>query len=280
MKRNTARIASGMGIFVLAFLMTNPLHAQTVNSPAGTPVKSTVPVSADGQSDKTSQPTLTPAADQQVGAEASSASPQQGTPANNLPPAPQPNPQQAPSSNSNAPSLQDLGFSSTQTQGSAQQQALLNKRTHMLKVHQTLGLITAIPMAATLISGPMAKAKGKNGQPIKEPTSANLDIHIALGGLTSGLYYTTAYYAMFAPKVPGVKPKGAIRLHRDLEWIHGPGMIASPILGIMAYKQENAGEKVHGIASAHAPVAYVTAIAYGASILAVSWPIHLKFWER
>ncbi len=180
----------------------------------------------------------------------------------------------------NAPSLGDLGFSTTQTQGSAQQQALLDKRTHMLKVHQTLGLITAIPMAATLISGPQAKAKGKNGQVITEPTDANLDVHIALGGLTTGLYFTTAYYAMFAPKIPGVKPKGAIRLHRDLEWIHGPGMIATPILGIMAYKQENAGEKVHGIASAHAPVAYVTAIAYGAAIVAVSWPIHWKFWEK
>ncbi len=179
----------------------------------------------------------------------------------------------------NAPSLGDLGFSSTQTQGSAQQQALLNKRTHMLKVHQTLGLITAIPMAATLISGPQAKAKGKNGQTITEPTSANLDTHIALGGLTTGLYFTTAYYAMFAPKIPGVKPKGAIRLHRDLEWVHGPGMILTPILGIMAYKQENAGEKVHGIASLHGPVGYVTAIAYGTSIVAVSWPIHLKFWE-
>jgi hypothetical protein len=180
----------------------------------------------------------------------------------------------------NAPSLSDLGFSAGQTQGSAQEQALLNKRTHMLKVHQTLGLITAIPMAAALITGPQAKAKGKNGQTITEPTSANLDFHIALGGLTTGLYWTTAYYAIFAPKIPGVKPKGAIRLHRDLEWVHGPGMILTPILGIMAYKQENAGEKVHGIASAHGAVAYVTAAAYGASIVAVSWPIHWKFWER
>jgi len=179
----------------------------------------------------------------------------------------------------NAPSLSDLGFTSSQTQGSAQEQALLNKRTHMLKVHQTLGLITVIPMAAALITGPQAKAKGKNGQTITEPTSANLDFHIALGGLTTGLYWTTAYYAIFAPKIPDVKPKGAIRLHRDLEWVHGPGMILTPILGIMAYKQENAGEKVHGIASAHGTVAYVTAAAYGASIVAVSWPIHWKFWE-
>jgi hypothetical protein len=183
-----------------------------------------------------------------------------------------------PPGKSAAPSLPDL-FPPNQTQANTQLQAQLNKRTHMLKVHQTLGLITAIPMIATLFTGPQAKAKGRNGQTITEPTPANLDVHIALGGLTTGLYWTSAYYAIFAPKISGVKPKGAIRLHRDLEWVHGPGMILTGILGIIAYKQENAGEKVHGIASAHGTVAYVTAAAYGASIISVSWPIHFKFWK-
>lgn len=208
-----------------------------------------------------------------------------------LPSAPEPNGAAAQSSSSaqtggagqsspTEPSLGDLGFTQQQTKPNAQMQAMLEKRTHMLKVHQTLGLVTAIPMFATLVTGPQAKAKGRNGQTIIEPTAANLDFHIALGGVTTGLYYTTAYYAWFAPKIPGVKPKGAIRVHRDLEWIHGPGMILTPILGIMAYNQENAGEKVHGIASLHGPVAYVTAIAYGASIISISWPIHWKFWEE
>jgi hypothetical protein len=183
--------------------------------------------------------------------------------------------QQPPSSNE--PSLGDLGISASQTQGSARQQALLDKRTHMLKVHQTLGLITVIPMAAALITGPQAKAKGKNGGTITEPTDANLDFHIALGGLTTGMYFATAYYAAFAPREPGVKKRGAIRAHEWLIWIHGPGMVLTPVLGIMAYKQENAGEKVHGIASAHGTVADVTTAAYVASIVAVSWPIHIKF---
>ncbi|MGH9587415.1 MAG: hypothetical protein ACRD3F_10715 [Acidobacteriaceae bacterium] len=175
------------------------------------------------------------------------------------------------------PSLQDLGISSSQTKGNAKEQALLDKRTHMLKVHQTLGLITVIPMVAALVTGPQAKAKGRNGQTIKEPTQANLDFNMALGSLTTGLYFTTAYYAMFAPRLPGVKKRGAIRAHEALAWIHGPGMVLTPILGIMAYRQESAGEKVHGIASAHGAVAAITAAAYGASIVAVSWPIHLKF---
>jgi Carboxypeptidase regulatory-like domain len=238
-----------------------------------------VSVSAAGFSTTTVKVTLAEGAKQTMDLTLNAAQAQQEAPGKSPATAPQNTLPNAPSSNAQAPTLQDLGLTAAQTQGSAQQQALLDKRTHMLKVHQTLGLITVAPMVATLITGPRAKAKGKNGQTITEPTAANLDFHIALGGLTTGLYWTTAYYAMFAPKVQGVKPKGAIRLHRDLEWVHGPGMILTPILGIMAYKQENAGEKVHGIASAHGTAAYVTAAAYGASIVAVSWPIHLKFWQ-
>lgn len=186
----------------------------------------------------------------------------------------------SPSAAPASPSLGDLGFTPQEATANPQLQALLEKRTEMLKIHQRLGLITTIPMAASLITGPMAKAKGKNGQPITEPTNANLDFHAALGGATAGLYYTSAYYAIFAPKVPGTQKHGAIRLHEALTFVHGPGMILTPVLGAMAYKQENAGEKVHGIAAAHGAVAYTTAIAYGASIVAVSWPIHWKFWEK
>jgi hypothetical protein len=179
-----------------------------------------------------------------------------------------------------APSLQDLGFSTEQTQANPQLQATLRKRTEMLKMHQRLGLITTIPMTAAVITGPFAKAKGKNGETIKEPTQANLDAHAALGGLTTALYFTSASYAIFAPRVPGATKHGAIRWHEALAFIHGPGMILTPVLGIMAYKQENSGEKVHGIASAHGTVAYITAASYGAAIVAVSWPIHVKFWEK
>jgi hypothetical protein len=178
------------------------------------------------------------------------------------------------------PSLQDLGFSQQQMQGNPALQARLNRRTEMLKIHQRLGLITVAPMAAALITGPMAKAKGRNGQVIKEPTTANLDMHAALGSATAALYFTSAYYAMFAPKIPGEKKRGAIRTHEALAFVHLPGMVLTPILGAMAFNQEQNGEKVHGIASAHGTVATVTAIAYGASIVAVAWPIHLKFWEK
>jgi hypothetical protein len=94
------------------------------------------------------------------------------------------------------------------------------------------------------------------------------------------MYAATAYYAIAAPKIPGTTKKGAIRWHEALVWIHGPGMVLTPILGAMALSQQNSGQKVHGIASAHSEVAIATAGAYGASIIAVSWPIKVKFWER
>ncbi len=63
-------------------------------------------------------------------------------------------------------------------------------------------------------------------------------------------------------------------------FIHCPGMILTPILGAMAFQQERKGEKVQGIAAAYDAVAITTAMAYGASIFAVSRPIHLKFQEK
>lgn len=188
--------------------------------------------------------------------------------------------QQSSPANPNAPSLSDLGFTPQQTEANTQLQATLAKRTNMLKVHQRLGLITAIPMAATLFTGPLAKAKGKNGQTIREPTEANLDFHAALGGLTTALYFTTASYAIFAPRIANNPKHGGIRWHEALAFVHGPGMVLTPVLGTMAYRQENSGEKAHGIAAQHGTVAWITAGAYGASIVAVSWPIHLKFWKR
>jgi hypothetical protein len=165
------------------------------------------------------------------------------------------------SSSGGAPDLGDLGFPVSQTQGSAQDQARLDKRSHMLQMHQRYGLIAAIPLAATIIAS--GSAGGRNS------SATGRDIHGALGIATTGLYFMSAYYAIFAPRVPGTATRGQIRLHKTLAWIHGPGMILTPILGAMAYAQENRGEKVHGIAKAHSAVAGITAVAYGAAILSV-----------
>ena len=189
-----------------------------------------------------------------------------GEPPNSKPtPASQENLPNAPSSTKTEPSLGDLGFPPEETKGDTKQQALLDKRTHMLKIHQRLGLITTAPLLATLITS--VNAGGKN------PSSTDRYLHTALGSVTADMYFITAYYAIRAPRVRGTETRGPIRVHKALAWVHGPGMILTPILGILAYDQKSKGEKVHGIASAHGPVAIVTAGAFGAALLSVS----LKF---
>ena len=168
----------------------------------------------------------------------------------------------AASSKPQGPSLEDLGITPSQAKGSAREQALLDKRTHMLKIHQRLGLITIAPLVATIIASSMAGGR--------HATATGRDVHGALGTLTAGMYFTTAYFAIRAPTIPGTATRGPIRLHKALAWIHGPGMILTPILGAMAFNQESNGQKVHGIAKAHGAVADITYTAFGLAVLSVT----------
>ena len=114
-------------------------------------------------------------------------------------------------------------------------QALLDKRTHMLKIHQRMGLITTGPLLATLFTS--VNAGGKN------TSNTDRTVHMILGATTADLYGITAYYAIRAPRVPGTQTKGPIRFHKAMAYIHVPGMILTPILGAMAYSQKNNGRK-------------------------------------
>jgi hypothetical protein len=169
------------------------------------------------------------------------------------------------------PSLGDLGLTPAETEGSAERQALFDRRTHMLKVHQRLGLITVIPVAAACISS--IGAPPEHGQ---YGNTTSRDIHVGLGAAAVAMYGATAYYAIRAPKVSNEPAHGGVKWHKYLIYIHAPGMVLTPVLGAMAFNEINSGQKVHGIASAHGAVATATAISYGAAIIAVSWPIHLK----
>lgn len=149
--------------------------------------------------------------------------------------------------------LEDLGFSKSDTQADLNLQKRLETRTTMLKVHQILGLVTAIPMAAQFID------KG------------NIDLHKGLGITTATLYATTASFALFAPKPEGVKDKGKTKIHRMLAFVHAPLMVLTPILGAMADDQKSKGEKVHGIASLHGSSAGLLLGSYLASIAVMSF---------
>jgi hypothetical protein len=168
----------------------------------------------------------------------------------------------AASSGPTPPSLGDLGIPADQAQGSAADQARLDRRTHMLKMHQRYGLITLAPLIATIATSGLAGGR--------HPSATGRDIHGALGAVTGDMYFMTAYYALRAPRIPGTTPRGQIRLHKALAWIHGPGMILTPILGAMAFDQEYKGERVHGIAKIHSDVATVTYVALGLAVVSVS----------
>jgi hypothetical protein len=230
MKTRAVKVIPSMAILMFAFLVSEPVRAQVTEA--------TLPLNA-----ALVAPQDTPQAESQA-------------PSENLP--------NAPSSNPKQPSLGDLGIRPEQTQGNAREQQLLDKRTQMLKIHQRLGLITAIPMIATLVTSLNAGEDGSN---------SGRNVHVALGATTAALYGATAYYAICAPRIAGTETRGPIRLHKALAWIHGTGMVLTPILGAMAYSQKHNGEGVHGIASAHGAVAVITASAYGAALLSVS----LKF---
>jgi len=298
MKARLEQFALCAGMLVLSLLISEPLRSQvagaalsgTVTGPSGTVVPNAkisvknlntgqstvaqadsaglykvtnlapgeyeVSISSDGFSTKVAKATLTGGATVTMDAALATVPAEPQAPSATLPNAP---------SSKTAPSLQDLGFSAEQAQGNAREQALLDKRTHMLKIHQRLGLIAAAPLIATIATS--FNAGGKS------TSNTDRNVHMVLGAVSSDLYFTSAYFAIRAPRIPGTTTRGPIRFHKAMAWIHGPGMILTPILGAMAYAQKNKGEKVHGIASAHGPVAIVTAGAFGAALLSVS----LKF---
>lgn len=265
------RWSSGTAAVACSCLAAFPILTLAQSAPHLPSISAAEPVSAPFN-----RPALP---DAPVPQNASSPSPQNQT-TNQTQTKPQQSTQQQPA---NAPSLGDLGFTPAQSQANAQLQARLNQRTHDLKVHQTLGLITLAPLVATVAVAGGAKQKHDHhvpGAPLIEPSSTGVDLHVALGSTTVVMYAATAWYAIRAPKIAGVKPRGAIRFHRDLVWIHAPGMVLTPILGAMALNQENSNQKIHGIASAHAVVAWTTVTAYAASAVSISWPIHWKFWEK
>jgi len=152
--------------------------------------------------------------------------------------------------------LQGLGFSAAETQASPDLQKTLEDRRFYLRQHQIWGLVAAGAIGATLLTG------GEGSLPPEHPFFA---------GLAVTSYAAAAYTSWMAPELPHGKEYGGTAWHRRLVWIHLPGMILTPVLGYLAAKKIDRGEKLDGPEKYHKDAAYITAATLAISALTVSF---------
>ncbi len=161
-------------------------------------------------------------------------------------------------------SVRDLGFSQAEIQSDPQYQKDLQTRSDMLQIHQTLGLITAIPMTTEYVLGFVTAGNFSNG-------STDTGLHATLGITTAALYATTALFAILAPKPKGVKANGNTQTHEDLAWIHAPLMILVPILGDMANDQIQSHQPLGGLGTVHGILATALVVSYLSSVTVMTF---------
>lgn len=152
--------------------------------------------------------------------------------------------------------LSDLGISQESLAPSPELQQKLEDRRFYLRQHQIWGLVSAGAMAMALLSG------GEGDLPPEHPFFAGLAV-------TS---YAAAFYTSWkAPEMENESHTGGTAWHRRLAWIHFPGMVLTPILGYMAAKKLNKGEKLDGPEKYHKDVAGVTAATLALAAITVSF---------
>lgn len=156
--------------------------------------------------------------------------------------------------------LFDLGYNAPQDPRlELETQLNLEKRRFYLNQHQKWGLATLGLLALALTSA------GDGNPPIE---------HVMLGTATAVTYGVSAYYAINAPTWSDKNsnpPTGGSALHRNLAWIHLPGMILTPVLGYMAKKKLDKGEDLNSPEKYHKDVAGLTAAALAISVISVSF---------
>ncbi len=152
-------------------------------------------------------------------------------------------------------SVEDLGFADTEIKSDPQYQKDLLARSDMLQIHQTLGLITAVPLTAEFVLGIVMAGNVNNG-------STDTGLHAVLGISTVALYSTTALFAILAPKPKGLKPSGNTEAHVDLAWVHAPLMVAVPIVGGILNNRVQNHEPVGDLATIHGILAVTLLASY------------------
>jgi hypothetical protein len=152
--------------------------------------------------------------------------------------------------------IQELGFSNEIARPAPDLERTLKDREYYLRQHQIWGLLTTGAMAAALLSG------GEGNLPPEHPF---------LAGLAVTAYGAAAYTAWKAPDLPGGKISGGSAWHRRLAWVHFPGMVLTPVLGYIAAKKMERGEKLDGVEKYHKDAAGITTVALALAVLSVSF---------
>ncbi len=156
-------------------------------------------------------------------------------------------------------SLEDLGFSQADIKSDPQFQKEMDTREDMLKIHQTLALLTAVPMTTEFVLGLTTAGNVSKG-------STDTGLHTTLGLATVGLYGTAALFAILAPKPEGLTPSGNTKNHEDLAWIHLPLMILVPLVGdmmndrIVNHQPLGNLPVVHGVMATTLLVSYLSSV--------------------
>lgn len=121
--------------------------------------------------------------------------------------------------------------------------SLLAWRHGQLTLHQGFGLATLAAMGLTATLG-LLSATG-SGSDLREA-------HLLAGGLTAGLYVTSATLALTAPpRLELGRETGwsSSKIHQNLAWVHGAGMIGTVAFGLLFAFQGNQWEPYHEVAA-------------------------------
>lgn len=160
--------------------------------------------------------------------------------------------------------VKDLGFSAEDFKSDPQFQKDLEARTDMLKIHQTLALITVVPMASEFVLGLVTAGNVAKG-------STDVGLHAALGISTAALYGTAALFAILAPKPKGTQPSGNTQTHQDLAWIHGPLMVLVPLVGDMLSDRIANHQPIGNLGEVHGVMATTLLASYLASLTVITF---------
>jgi|GEM_PF-3394119 len=166
--------------------------------------------------------------------------------------------------------LQDLSIFNARVPEAQFDETLAHARAEKLHKHKKWAHHTTGLMLLTAALGVWGKKEiddereKRNG--VKSTDDAKkLTPHMFMAFTTLASYGTTAYYSLSAPRPDNMQDEPARIWHKRLAYIHGPAMLLSPFIGMLAFKKYHDGQDPSGIAKLHRPIMWTGFAAYMAA---------------